>query len=75
MEVKIQIDDALFFDLENCAKELQETTSSLIEKAVTAYFDKLDEVISDRRMDEIKAGKTKLYSLDEVTKKLGLKNV
>jgi len=72
MEVKIQIDDAIFFDLENCAKELQETTSSLIEKAVTAYFDKLDEMISDRRMDEIKAGKTKLYSLDEVTKKLGL---
>jgi len=75
VEVKIQMDDALFFDLENCAKELQQSTSSLIEKAVSAYFDKLDEVISDRRMDDIKAGKTELYSLDEVAKKLGLENV
>jgi len=72
MEVKIQMDDALFFDLESCAKELQQSTSSLIEKAVSAYFDKLDEVISDRRMDNIKAGRTETIPMEEVFKKAGI---
>jgi len=72
MEVKIQIDDALFFDLENCAKELNNTTSSLIEKAVSAYMDKLDEIISDKRIDDIKAGKTETIPMEEVFKKVGI---
>ena len=37
------------------------------------YFDTLDEMISDKRIDELKAGKTEVYSLEEVAQKLGLK--
>ncbi len=33
---------------------------------------KLDEIIADKRINEIRSGKTKLYSLEEVTKKLDL---
>lgn len=59
-------------ELDLYAHELDRTRTYLIEKAVSQYFDTLDEMISDKRIDEIKAGNTKVYTLDEVIQKLGL---
>ncbi len=70
--INIRMDEVLLSNLDNYAKELERSRTYLIEKAVSAYFDKLDEMISDKRIDDIKAGKTEVYSLEEVAQKLGL---
>jgi predicted DNA-binding protein len=54
---------------------LERTRTYLIEKAVTAYFDTLDEMISDQRIDDVKSGRTKVMSLEEVAMKLKLADV
>jgi len=70
--INIRMDEILLSNLDNYAKELERSRTYLIEKAVSAYFDKLDELISDKRIDDIKTGKTEVYSLEEVAQKLGL---
>ena len=70
--INIRMDETLLTDLDSFAKELECSRTYIIEKAVSAYFDTLDEIISDKRIDELKAGKTEVYSLEEVAQKLGL---
>ena len=70
--INIRMDETLLSNLDNYAKELERSRTYLIEKAVSAYFDKLDELVSDKRIDDIKTGKTEVYSLEEVAQKLGL---
>ena len=70
--INIRMDETLLSELDAYAQELERSRTYLIEKAVSTYFDTLDEMISDKRIDEIKNGKTKVYSLEEVAKKLGL---
>ena len=71
--INLRIDESLLEELDIYAKELDRTRTYLIEKAVSNYFDTLDEMISDKRIDEIKAGKSEVLSLEEVAKQLGLK--
>ena len=66
------MNETLLADLDSYAKELERSRTYIIEKAVSAYFDTLDEIISDKRIDEIKTGKTEVYSLEEVAHRLGL---
>lgn len=70
--INIRIDELLLSDLDQYAHELDRSRTYLIEKAVSAYFDTLDEIISDKRIDEIKSGKGEVYTLEEVALKLGL---
>jgi len=70
--INIRIDETLLHDLDNYAHELDRTRTYLIEKAVSAYFDNLDEMISDKRIDEVKEGNTEVYTLEQVAKELGL---
>ncbi len=70
--INIRLDESLLANLDEYAKELDRTRTYIIEKAISAYFDTLDEMISDKRIDEIKAGKTEVFSLEEVAQKLGL---
>jgi predicted DNA-binding protein len=60
------------FDLDNYAKELDRTRTYIIEKAVSTYFDTLDEMISDKRIDEVKKGNVEVISLEQVASQLGL---
>jgi predicted transcriptional regulator len=71
--INIRLDEDLLYDLDNYAKELDRTRTYIIEKAVSAYFDTLDEIISDKRIDEVKNGNVELYTLEDVAKQLGLK--
>jgi predicted transcriptional regulator len=71
--INLRIDESLLEELDTYAKELDRTRTYLIEKAVSNYFDTLDEMISDKRIDDIKAGKSEMLSLEEVAKQLGLK--
>ena len=70
--INIRMDETLLTDLDAYAQELERSRTYIIEKAVSTYFDTLDEMISDKRIDELKAGKTEGYSLEEVAQRLGL---
>ncbi len=70
--INIRMDESLLNELDAYAKELDRTRTYLIEKAVSAYFDTLDEMIADKRIDDIKAGKTAVVPLEEVFKKAGI---
>ena len=71
--INIRMDENLLSNLDEYAKEMDRTRTYIIEKAVSAYFDTLDEMISDKRIDDIKKGNTEVYSLEQVAAKLGLK--
>ncbi len=71
--INIRLDEDLLAELDNYAKELDRTRTYLIEKAVSVYFNTLDEMISDKRIDEVKKGNVEVYSLEQVAKELGLK--
>ncbi len=70
--INIRMDENLLSELDHYAKELERPRTYLIEKAVSAYFDTLDEMIADRRIDRVKSGQSRLYTLDEVVRELGL---
>ncbi|GAB6044737.1 hypothetical protein JCM11957_03350 [Caminibacter profundus] len=72
MKICINLDDVLAKELESAAKELNIKTSKLIEEAVSYYFDKLDEKIADKRLDDLKNGKSSVVELEEVLKKAGI---
>jgi predicted transcriptional regulator len=70
--INIRLDEDLLFDLDSYAKELDRTRTYIIEKAVSTYFDTLDEMISDKRIDEVKKGNIEVFSLEQVASQLGL---
>ena len=70
--INIRLETSLLSDIDNYAHELDRTRTYIIEKAVSSYFDTLDEMISDKRIDDIKAGRTEVYTLEQVAKQLGL---
>ena len=71
-QINISIDKELLSELDKYAGELSKTRAGLIEKAVSAYFDKLDEMIADKRIEEVVSGKKGIISLEEVFKKAGI---
>jgi predicted transcriptional regulator len=70
--INIRLEESLLKELDSYAAELERTRTYLIEKAVSAYFDTLDEIISDQRIDEVKKGNVEVYSLEQVAQQLGL---
>jgi len=70
--INIRLDESLLADLDNYAQELDRTRTYIIEKAVGTYFDTLDEMISDKRIDEVKKGNVEVFSLEQVSQQLGL---
>ena len=71
--INLRIDESLLEELDVYAKELDRTRTYLIEKAVSNYFDILDEMISDKRIDDVKTGKSEMFTLEDVAIQLGLK--
>jgi predicted transcriptional regulator len=70
--INIRLEESLLKELDSYAAELDRTRTYLIEKAVSAYFDTLDEIVSDQRIDEVKKGNVEVYSLEQVAQQLGL---
>ena len=71
--INLRIDKYLLDQLDVYAKELDRTRTYLIEKAVSDYFNTLDKMISDKRIDDIKDNKTKIFTLEEVVTQFGIK--
>ena len=70
--VNIRLEKDVVQTLDEYAQELDKTRTSLVEKAIDLYFDKLDEMIADKRIDNLKSSKTTVVSLEEVFKKAGI---
>jgi predicted transcriptional regulator len=70
--INIRLEKDIVKALDEYALELDKTRTSLVEKAIELYFDKLDEMVADKRIDDLKAGKTTLIPLEEVFKKAGI---
>ena len=70
--INIRLEKDIVQYLDEYASELDKTRTSLIEKAIEYYFDKLDEMIADKRIDDLKAGKTEVVPLEVVFAKAGI---
>ena len=70
--INIRLEKDVIQTLDEYAKELDKTRTKLIEKAIEFYFDKLDEMVADKRIDNIKSGKTKIIPLEVVFKQAGI---
>lgn len=73
--INLRLDNDILQMLDYSAKEMNLSRTKLIERAILSYQDKLDEMISDKILDDIKSGKRKVMSLDDFFKKTGLDNV
>ncbi len=70
--INIRLEKDIVRYLDEYASELDKTRTSLIEKAIEYYFDKLDEMIADKRIDDLKAGKTEVVPLEVVFAQAGI---
>ena len=70
--INIRLEKDIIQTLDEYAHELDKTRTSLVEKAIELYCDKLDEIIADKRIDNLKSGKSTVVSLEEVFKKAGI---
>ena len=70
--INIQINKSVLKELEFYAEELNKTKEILIEEAIIAYSNKLDEELSDKRIHDIKFAKYSLFSLEDIIKNIGL---
>lgn len=66
------VSDFIIDELNSVSTELNEKKSHIVEKALSMYFDYIDEKIADKRLDELKEGKEKMIPADEVFKELGI---
>lgn len=70
--INIRLEKEMLETLDEYATELEKSRTSLIEKSIELYFDKLDEMVADKRIDNLKSGKTTAISLEEVFAKAGI---
>jgi len=70
--INIRLEKDIIENLDAYANELDKTRTNLIEKSIELYFDTLDEMIADKRIDNLKSGKTTVVSLEEVFTKAGI---
>ncbi len=70
--INIRLEKEMLASLDNYARELEKTRTSLIEKAIDLYFDKLDEMVADKRIDALKNGETEVIPLEAVFARAGI---
>ena len=66
------LSDFMIDELNSVSKELDEKKSHIVEKALSMYFDILDEKLADKRLQSLEQGKEKLTPADEFFKELGI---
>ena len=73
--INIRLEKDIIQTLDEYANELDKTRTKLIEKAIEYYFDRLDEMVADERIDNLKNGKTKVIPLETVFKQAGISTI
>ena len=66
------LSDFMVEELNTISKELNQKKSHIVEKALNAYFDLLDEKIADKRLNDLESGKEKLEKAEDVFEELGI---
>lgn len=66
------LDESVAKELEVVSKALHKSQKEIVESALDFYFDYTDGLVADTITAEIKSGKMKVYSSDEVNKELGI---
>ena len=70
--INIRLEKNVIQHLDESAQILDKTRTSLIEKAIDGYFDQLDEMVSDKRIDNLKNGNSQVIPLEDVFAKAGI---
>jgi len=68
----ITLGEDISHELDAISSELGEKKSSIIEKALTVYFDLLDLKLVQKRMKELKEGRDRIIDAKEVWKEIGI---
>jgi len=68
----ITLNEDISRELEKTAEELGEKKSTIISKALAAYFDLLDLKIARKRLKELESGKARVVDAEDVWKELDL---
>ncbi len=68
----ITLDRDISRELDSIADELGEKKSTIIEKALTAYFDLLDLELVRKRIQDVEEGRDETIDAETVWKKLGI---
>jgi predicted DNA-binding protein len=71
-KVIFSLDRDIVDELNTVSGELKEKKSHIVEKALALYFDLLDIRLADKRMNDVKKGKSRLIPAKDVYKELGL---
>ncbi|MDF1877182.1 CopG family transcriptional regulator [Sulfurimonas sp. SAG-AH-194-L11] len=66
------ISDFMIDELNSISQELDEKKSHIVEKALSMYFDVLDERLADKRLKDLEQGKEETSSADDFFKELGI---
>ena len=66
------VSDFIIDELNSVSKELDEKKSHIVEKALSMYFDVLDEKLADKRLKELEDGKENLVPANQFFKELGI---
>lgn len=66
------VSDFIIDELNSVSEELNVKKSHIVEKALSMYFDTIDEKLSDQRLKNLEDKKEKLIPANEVFKELGL---
>lgn len=64
--------DYIVKELAEFSNELGEKKSHIVAEALSQYFDTLDLKLAQKRAKEVKEGKVRTISLDEIKEELGL---
>ena len=70
--INIRLDKEVVQHLDDSAQILEKTRTNLIERAIDAYFDQIDEMVADKRIDSLKDGNSSVSSLEDVFTKAGI---
>jgi len=68
----ITLNDDISRELETIVSELGEKKSSIIEKALTVYFDFLDLKLVQKRLKDLSEGRDSIVDAKEAWKELGI---
>jgi len=66
------IDRNILTELDSIAKELGHKKSHIVEEALELYFDTIDTLIADKRLDGLENGTETTIAAEDVWKDLGI---
>jgi len=70
--LNVTLPESIFEKLTQTADELNDKKSRIVAKALELYFDEIDGLIAEKRLEELNQGKTDLVSAEDVWKELGI---